>query len=166
MSDQELELDLDLEEEPNINNRSEERIRKLSSKVKENAQETATEREARQAAEARAEAAEKKAEFLDAFTGVSTRFPGASEYRDAIQEKVLAGYTVEDATVAVLNAEGKLLPSQEPAPEADSPVGGSAVTPSLDTSNRGIDSLSTEEKRAKLLEADARGEVAEALRHF
>lgn len=164
MSDQELELDLDLEEEPNIN-RSEQRIKNLSSKVKEQAQETATEREAREKAETRADAAEKKAEFLESFAGVAAKFPNASEYREAIQEKVLSGYSVEDATVAVLNTEGKLLP-QDQTTEAESALGGSASMPPLGGEQKSTNDMTLDEKRAKLMEADQRGELAEALRGF
>ena len=164
MSDQELELDLDLEEEPNIN-RSEQRIKDLSSKVRNQAQETATEREARQQAETRAETAEKRAEFLESFAGVAAKFPNASEYKDAIQEKVLSGYSVEDAAVAVLNAEGKLLP-QDTQTEPQSEIGGSASLPPLGGAEKPLDGLTSEEKRARLIEADQRGELAEALRRF
>lgn len=159
----ELELDFDLEEDPNIN-RTEERIRNLSSKVKAGAAETASEREARAAAEARADAAEKRAEFLDSFTGLAGKYPNATEHRDAIQEKVLAGYTVEDATVSVLNANGQLMPQAEIAPEMGSQAGGSAAT-QLPTGDRPVSGMTREEKRAALLEADSRGEIAELLKH-
>lgn len=159
-----LELDLDLEtEEPNLN-RTEERIRNLSSKVKANAQEAATEREAHAAAEARADAAEKKAEFLDSFTGLTSKYPNATEHRDAILEKVQAGYTVEDATVSVLNAEGKLMPQAEIA-SGESPLGGSAAISGLG-GQKSVGEMTREEKRAALMEADSRGEIAEALRRF
>lgn len=163
--DDSLELDLDLEDQ-NLNNPVQERIQKLNSKLKAQGQETASEREARIAAEARAEAAEKKADFLDAFSGLASKYPGATEHKDAIQEKVLGGYSVEDATVSVLNAEGKLMPQAEIAPQADSPLGGSAANPTFSTDQKSVNEMTREEKRAALLEADKRGEVAEALKRF
>lgn len=161
---EELELDLDLDEDPNIN-RTEERIRKLSSKVKEQAGETATEREQRIVAEERAEKAEKRAEFLDGFTGLASKYPNATEHRDAIQEKVLAGYSIEDATVSVLAAEGQFVPQTQASPPTDSPLGGSAVTASLSGDQKSVPEMSREEKREALLEADKRGEIAEFLKH-
>lgn len=161
----ELELDLDLEEDPNIN-RTENRIKNLSSKVKETATERDQAKTAAEAAEARADAAEKKAEFLDAFTGLSGKYPNATEHREAIQEKVLAGYSVEDATVSVLNAEGKLMPQAETAPDMGSPLGGSATTPPISGEPRPTSDMTREEKRAALLEADKSGELADALRNF
>lgn len=161
---EDLELDLDLED-PNIN-RTEERIKKLSSTVRT----VATERdEANAKAETEATArlaAEKERDFYASFSTNTSKFPAASEHIDAIKEKVLAGYSVEDATVSVLNAEGKLMPQAEIAPNVDSGIGGSAATPSLNTADKPVGEMSREEKRTALLEADKRGEVAEALRSF
>lgn len=154
----ELELDLDLEEEPIIN-KTEERIKNLSSKVREKAQETQTEREGREAAEARAETAEKRAEFLESFSDVSTKYPGATEFKTQIEERVQKGYSIEDAAVAVLASEGKFTPSQDVAPTTDSTIGGSAATPSLSGENRPFSEMSRDEKREKLLEADRNGEL-------
>lgn len=165
MADSDLELDLNLEEEPNIN-RTEERIRNLSTKVRTAATERDEARTAAEASDARAVAAEKKAEFLDAFTGLSSKYPGATDHRDAIQEKVLAGYSVEDATVSVLNAEGKLLPQAEIASAMGTAAGGSASTPPIQSASRGADEMTREERRAALLDADARGELADTLRNF
>lgn len=163
---EELDLDLDFQEDQNIN-KTEERIRNLSSKVKEKAQETATEREARLAAEARAEAAEKTVAFLNDFSNMASKFPNAPEYREAIQEKVLAGYSVEDATVAVLNAEGKLMPQEQgPIAPIESPIGGSASMPPLTTGERSASDMSLDEKRAALMEADQRGELAQVIKRL
>lgn len=164
MNEDSLELDLELDNE-NINNRAESRIKDLSSKVKEKSQ--IAEENAKKAEEAdqRAQAAEKRAEFLESFTEVSSKHPEAAEYRDAIQEKVLAGYTMEDATVAVLAAEGKYTP---PAVEQEvvAPVtagGGSASNPPLQGAEKPLTEMSRDDKRALLVEAEKSGELAKIL---
>lgn len=163
---EEFELDLDLTEEPNIN-RAEQRIKDLSSKARTFASER-DEANAKAQAEAEArQAAEKERDFYEKFSDTATKFPGASEHKDAIKEKVLAGYSVEDATVSVLNAEGKLPASPASAPEPPpSAIGGSATTPPIQGPSTSVDTMSRDEKRAKLIEADGRGELAEALRNF
>lgn len=161
MNEESLELDLELDGNENIN-KSEERIKSLSSKVRDTAKERDTEREARETAEAKATAAEKRAEFLESFAGVSATQPNAVEFKDAIQEKVLAGYTVEDATAAVLVAEGKYTP---PAVEmsVEQAAGGSASNPPLQGAEKPVGEMSQEERRAQLIEADKRGEVSQIL---
>jgi hypothetical protein len=160
--DESLELDLELDNE-NINNRAENRIKDLSSKVKEKAQLAEENAAKAEEADARATAAEKKAEFLESFSQVSAKHPNASEYKDAIQEKVFAGYTVEDAAVAVLAAEGKYSP---PAGEVVAPIaaaGGSASNPPLQGAEKPLDEMSREEKRAQLMAAEQSGELSKIL---
>ncbi len=64
---------------------------------------------------------------------------------------------MEDATAAVLVAEGKYSP-----PRVEQPIGnvagGSAVT-QHQTGDKTLSQLSRDEKRAKLLEAEARGDI-------
>lgn len=161
MNEESLELDLDLDGNENIN-KSEERIRNLSSKVRDTAKERDEAKAAQEMSEAARLAAEKKAEFLESFATVSATQPGAVEFKDAIQEKVLAGYTVEDATAAVLVAEGKYTP-----PAVETPVeqaaGGSASNPPLQGAEKPVGEMSQEERRAQLIEADKRGEVSQIL---
>lgn len=153
-------LELDLSEE--VPNRTEERIKNLSSKVREKATEAAEAQKKAEEAETARLAAEKERDFYASFSTSTAKFPAASEHMDAIKEKVLSGYSVEDATVAVLNAEGKLVPQEATPAPVESPLGGSAATPSLDVPSS--QELSLEEKRAKLMEADQRGEIQDALR--
>lgn len=155
----ELELDLDTEE-PNINNRSEERIRNLSSKAKTFAEERDTARAATEAAEAEKANLQKERDFFESFSDTATKFPGASDFKDAIKEKVLAGYSVEDATVSVLNAEGKLTPTVEKAPEPAAAAGGSAPTTLPQGGTKVLSEMSREEKRAEVLAAIDRGDIA------
>lgn len=162
MNDESLELDLGSDEDENLNNRAESRIKDLSSKVRDTAKERDTERQGREEAEAKASAAEKKAEFLESFATVSANQPNAVEFKDAIQEKVLAGYSIEDATAAVLVAEGKYTPPPIEM-SVEQAAGGSASNPPLQGAEKPVGEMSQEERRSQLIEADKRGEVAQIL---
>lgn len=144
---------------PDIN-RTEERIKDLSSKVKSTSEE-------RDAANAKAESeaaarlvAEKERDFFSSFTDSIAKYPTAPQYRDKIKEKVMAGYSVEDATVAVLNAEGKLVPQVAPAPAPAPAAGGSAVNQLPQTGSKSVSEMSRDEKRQNLMEAEKRGDIA------
>lgn len=159
----ELELDLSLDDETeNITNRANERITNLSSKVRD----TAKERDdATAKAEAEAQArqeAEKERDFFKDFSGISAKYEGAPEYQEQIWEKVKSGYSVEDATVSVLNAEGKFTPAATVI-EASPAAGGSAVTPPLSGAEKALDEMTRDEKRAQLQEAERTGELAKIL---
>src|SRR3990167_6846125 len=95
-------------------NKTQERITTLSSKVKKTAEQRDAEAEARKEAEAKTVVAEQERDFFKGFSTVSTKYPAAPEYQDKIWEKVKGGYSVEDAAVSVLNAEGKLVPVAPP----------------------------------------------------
>lgn len=157
--DEELNLDLDLEEDKSkeIISRKDKKINSLSEKLglteKEKA-EAATKLETE--GKARAEA-EKERDFFKSFTGVASKYLGASEYQEKIWEKVKAGYDVEDAAIAVLNKEGKFTP---PAPviEHETAAGGSAATGLNALADKPIEKLSREEMRSQLLELEQKGE--------
>lgn len=143
----ELELELSAEED-----KTQERIKNLSSKVKDIATERDTEKSGR-------EAAEKERDFYQGFTDMVPKYSAASEHKDAIKEKVMAGYTIEDATVAVLNAQGKLQP-QAPAPVVQAPAaGGSAMNPPMEKMTKSVSEMNLAEMRAELLKAQDRGEL-------
>lgn len=100
------------------------------------------------------------AEFKSGFMEVTSTYPLASEYEDAIKEKVKAGYSVDDATVAVLQKEGKLKTKAEIDRESNRgrDLGGSAASPDL--SNRGSDKEPTVDEAAQAFkDAEARGEI-------
>lgn len=158
--DDELDLDLNLEEQ-NIN-KTQERIQNLSGKVKEQASIAEKARADALAAEERANAAEKKAEFLDSFTGVSAKYPGAVEFKDAIQEKVLKGYSVEDATVSVLNAENRFTPAPQAEVHQQSAqaAGGSAPTQIPSSGSKELHEMSRDEKRAAVMEEITKGNIS------
>ena len=157
------EFELDLEGSEDIN-KTELRIKNLSSKVRD----TATERdEARAEAEklkAEAETAQKERDFFKGFSEVSSKYPGASEYQDAILEKVNAGYSTEDATVSVLNANGKLMPQTVEAPQPITAGGGSSATVLLDSGSKSVSEMSQAERREALMNPDIQGELESILR--
>lgn len=121
---------------------AQERITELSSKVKQEA-------EARVAAESKAAESEKKAAFAEQFIDVISQNPAAKEHKADIQAKVLAGYTVQDATFAVLGAAGKLGNTLAPV-APPSPAGGSATVQIQQNADKPISEMSIAEKRAQL----------------
>lgn len=162
MQDESLELDLELDNDENINNRANKRINDLSSKVMSAAKERDDAKAATEAAEAKASAAEKRAEFLESFSDVATKYPGSTEYKAQIEERVQKGYSIEDAAVSVLASEGKFVAPEPVQAPVDSPAGGSAPTV-IPSDGRTAGEMTQEERRAQLLEADKRGEVAQIL---
>ena len=161
---EELETSLeDTSQNENIN-RAEERIKDLSLKTK-----TAYQERDEAAAKAQAEAdaranAEKDRDFFKEFSTLTSKHPNAAEYQDAILEKVKSGYTPEDATVSVLNAEGKLSPITAPAPSY-SAAGGSAST-IIPQGERGADQMTQAERREALLKANESGELSEIIKNY
>lgn len=152
-------LDLDLGNEEIT--RKDKRIESLSSKVKETSTERDEAKAKAEAAEAARLAAEKERDFYASFSDTATKFPAASEYKDKIKEKVLAGYSVEDATVAVLNAENKLVPQAAPPPPPPGPAaGGSSDTQLPSSGQKSVSEMTRDEKRAALIEAEKRGDIS------
>lgn len=131
------------QQEPN--NRPDNRFKDLSDKY-------AKEAEARKAeAEARAKA-EREVEFYRGFTPLTSKYQSAGEFQDKIKDKVMAGYDVEDATIAVLAKEGKygMQVAPEPVRSKESPTGGSATT-TIRRSEKTMDEMTTAEKREELI---------------
>lgn len=120
--------------------RAEERITQLSEKVR-------IEAEARKAAEEKAAAAERKAAFAEGYADMVATNPAAKEFKADIEAKVSAGYTVEDATLAVLAKAGKL---GAVAQEIPNPAGGSAATVTPQGGEKPIAEMTQAERRAKL----------------
>lgn len=141
-------------------NRTEERIKDLSSKVKSASEERDT-ANAKAESEATARlAAEKERDFYSSFSESTAKFPNASEYKNKIKAKVMAGYTVEDATVAVLNSEGKLTQSAPPPPTPAPAAGGSAVNQLPATGTKTVSEMNRDEKRQALMDAEKRGDIS------
>jgi hypothetical protein len=150
------EFDLDLDTDNGSNDRINKRITNLTEKAKTEAIARAQAETKAAEAEARASAAEKKGEFYSAFSDMTSKYPEASNYKDAIEEKVMAGYTAEDATVSILAKEGKLHNYTPPA-RMDSPAGGSATTAMRNDSDKSLSEMSREDKRNELLRMEQEG---------
>lgn len=138
---QEIEKSVEKEKEDKDNNR----FRTLAEKVKATAAERDAERLAKQALE-------KEVGFYKGFGAVASKYPEATSFQDKIREKVNAGYELEDATISILHKEGKMGTQAAPAPEIESPAGGSA-TNQLPQGPKTIAEMTLAEKRAALKEA-------------
>lgn len=131
------------------------RYQQLSEKVKTEAQ-AREEAEAKLKTEAEAKAqAEKERDFFKNFNSLSSKYPNANQFQDKIWEKVKLGYTEEDATVSVLNSEGKLQPMEPTRP--DNIIGGSAATVITEGGEKRLDEMSADEKRNALLQMEKEG---------
>jgi hypothetical protein len=154
---EDLNLD-ELEKEINNKNAVEDRIRNLHSAKKEAEDKLQAESKARQELEARLAGVEKETTFLNSFSDTITKFPQAGEYRDKIKEKVLGGYSMEDATIAILHAEGKLN-SAPKVERMENVTGGSA--PNQITNNAPVSpgQMTQAQRFEALREAEKRGEL-------
>lgn len=130
--------------------RAEKRYQELSQKV-------ATTSKERDKLQKERDAAKKEVEFYSSFSDTTDKYPAAKEFKDQIKEKVLQGYSMEDAAVSILAKEGKFTPAQ---PEPENPAGGSAVNPPASGEVKEIQDMSLEEKRAAVEEAVKRGHIS------
>lgn len=161
------ELGLNSEEDNSEqNNPLQKRIINLSKRNKLTEAERDELAEAKAALEQEKAALEKELSFQSSYADTLMKYPSASEYKDAIKEKFLVGYEVEDATITILAKEGKFTntPTAEPAMEMASPVGGSATNSITTESEKSPQEMSQEEKRQMLQEIEDRGELMETLR--
>ena len=131
--------------------RKDNRFKDLSDKVK------STSEERDKLATEKAEA-EKERDFFKGFSNQVAKYPAAAELQDKILEKVKAGYEVEDATVAILNREGKLTP--QPQAKPGSPAGGSATNTMKGGGEKPLGEMTRDEKRAQLVESEKRGDIS------
>lgn len=123
-------------------NRSDNRFKDLSEKVKTTAQE-------RDELAAKLALMEKENEFRKGFTKVASKYEGASEYEDKILEKVNSGYDLEDATISVMAKAGKL---QNAPQQRSSPAGGSASTAIQSGDDKPVSEMTMAEKAEKIRE--------------
>lgn len=121
-------------------NSAQERITELSDKVKTTAGE-------RDVANSKAEEAERRAAFAEGFVDIVATQPAAKEHKDEIREKVLKGYSVQDATYAVLGAAGKFGGTAVQSPQV---AGGSAATAMPQGGMKEVKDMSQTERRAQL----------------
>ena len=147
------EIDLDrIDENINSNNRVEARITKLTEKVKLTEKERDELNVLVKQKDEELATANKERDFYSKFSDSSAKYEGANEFKDKIREKVMAGYDVEDATVAVLAKEGKLTSPPAPVAEKDTVAGGSASTAISGDGEKPMSEMTKEEKRAALTE--------------
>jgi hypothetical protein len=141
--------DLELELEDND---VEKRIKDLSKKVKLTSEERDEQANLVKERDEQLGTVSKERDFFKDFSGNIAKYPQATEYQDAIKERVMKGYTVEDATVSVLAKEGKLQTPATPTPPKENPAGGSATT-NAGSAEKELGEMSKEEKRAALVDA-------------
>lgn len=150
----------ELETELNQPSESQKRITQLSDKVKTTAEERDVERQKREEAEQKAAQAERLAQFSESFVDVVAANPAAKDHKDEIKTKVLSGYTVEDATYAVLGKAGKLNTPTKVEEQVQVAGGSATITPSQGGVNKAPHQMTRDELRAKLIEAQERGDLS------
>ncbi len=140
----------ELEEEVNP---TEKRIKDLSEKVKLTASERDEKDRLLKEATAKTSEVERERDFYSGFADVVTTQPNAKDFKEQILGKVKSGYSVEDATFAVLGKEGKLSqPAPAPKP-VENPAGGSAINQLPVNGSKAIKEMTKEEKKAALEES-------------
>lgn len=154
------ELDLDqLDSQIEKENKTEKRIKDLSEKVKLTAEERDEKDKLLTEQNTKISGLEKERDFLNSFGDQLSKYPEASGFKDAIKEKVLKGYSVEDATTAVLVANGKYNAPRVERP-IDTVAGGSSPTMHQPTGEKTIQQMTRDEKRAALVEAESKGVIS------
>lgn len=122
-------------------NPAQERITDLSDKLR-------IASEGKESADAKANEAERRAAFAEGFVDVITAQPAAKDHKDEIRDKVLKGYSVQDATFAILGPLGKI--------NGNAPVftpqvaGGSADTTITQNTQKEVKDMTQPERRAQL----------------
>lgn len=153
-----LNLDLNnIESNAEQNLQVKDRFAKLTQKGLEAENKAQAEAEAKVKAEERAAKAEKDLEFYKSFSQVSAKYPGASDFQDQIKERVDKGYDPEDATIAVLNREGKLGNQQVQSQPRPNVAGGSAPTDLGNGGTKTAKEMSQEERLEAILQAEREG---------
>ena len=131
-------------EEPKGLTRIEERITQLSEKFENEAK-------AKEKALQDVATAEKRAQFAEGYADFVVTHPSAKEFKAQIQEKAMAGMSVEDAGFAVLGKANKLGAAHTPEPQ---PVaGGSAATTPPQSGTKPVTDMTQDERRAELAKA-------------
>lgn len=159
----ELEFDLDqLDADINNKNKIQKRITDLSEKVKLTSEERDALVKEKQQLSVERDSLAKERDFYSKFSDSTAKYQGANEFKDKIREKVMQGYDVEDATVAVLAREGKLATPAAQQAERDTVAGGSATTALRGDGTKTLSEMTKAEKRAMLM--DNEGDVESIMR--
>lgn len=136
---------------------AEKRIKKLSGDVRTVSEERDVAKAAAEAAAAEKAEMAKERDFYASFSDVVSTHAAAKDHKEEILAKVKSGYTVEDATVSVLNKLGKL--GNAPV-ERQSPAGGSASAPVTGGGVKTSGQMTQAERRAAILEAEQKGDIS------
>lgn len=160
MADEDLDLDDSTIEEQEKVNKVEKRIKDLSEKVRLTASERDDFAKAKAEAEAKVESAQKDVEFFKNFNTMASKYQGATDFQDKIQEKVKAGYELEDATISILAKEGKYTPPPVVQAPKQSPAGGSATNTIKSGGEKSVGEMTQDERRNFLIEAEKRGDIS------
>ena len=154
------ELDLEqLDTEIDKENKVEKRIKDLSEKVRLTSEERDEQKHRLEESIKKIADLEKENVFNTGFVDILANHSAAKDHKDEIKAKVLAGYSVEDAAFAVLGKAGKLGQPVQSAPK-ENPAGGSSVIQPITGMEKRISELSRDEKRTKLLDLEARGDIS------
>ena len=133
----------------NQESEAQKRIKQLSEKVRLTSEERdEKDRLFKEESDKRA-SAEKERDFYQGFSDVVSTNPAAKDHKEDILAKVKGGYTVEDATFAVLGKAGKL-GNTPPAQTSNTPAGGSATVTPPQTGNKSVSDMTQAERRAQL----------------
>ena len=129
--------------------RSQQRIQELSAKVELTSKERDEFKTLLEKSTSEIATLKKENEFNSGLADVLSSHPAAKDHKDEIKQKVLAGYSVEDATFAVLGKAGKLGASA-PVVAPQNPAGGSASTAMPQAGEKPATEMSQAERRAIL----------------
>lgn len=127
-------------ETPKEPTRAEERIKQLSDKVELTSKE-------RDEFKTLSETSARETAFYKGYAEIVSTQPNAKDHQEEIKEKVLKGYTVADATFAVLGAAGKLGGT---ATQTLQVAGGSAATAMPQGGQKEVKDMTQAERRAQL----------------
>ena len=137
---------------------AEKRIKQLSDKVGLSAKELEEKNKLIEESTAKIATLERENAFNSGFADTVAATPQAKEFKEDIKAKVLSGYSLEDATYAVLGKAGKL--NQSSSENRESPAGGSAATTVTQPANKSAKEMSVEERAAAVQEAAKKGDIA------
>ncbi len=126
---------------------SQQRIKQLSDKVELTSKERDELKDLSSKKDDEIASLKREKEFSDGFADVLGTHTAAKDHKDEIKAKVLQGYSVEDATYAVLGKAGKLGGTQVATPQV---VGGSATTNVSTNTQKGASEMTQAERRALL----------------
>jgi len=160
MTDEMLDLE-QLDNEIEKESKVEKRIKDLSEKVRLTAEERDAEKRKLEEFTSQNSNLQRERDFYASFSDVVSTNPAAKDHKDDILAKVKGGYSVEDATFAVLGKAGKLGVQPQPQPVIESPAGGSAaVNQPIAGGQKTVSEMTREEKRNALIEAEKRGDIS------